>query len=66
MREKRGFDLMPGTVLAGDGVVFETRQPDVTDPDRDGIDTKAFVNRKGFYGVVAQGIYIFSTCLTCF
>jgi hypothetical protein len=45
MVRKRSHDLMPGTVLAGDGLVIQIKEP--SDSDRGGLDVAAFRNRKG-------------------
>jgi hypothetical protein len=52
MKAKRHADLMPGTLLAGDGLVIHIEAP--TAADREGMDLAAFRNRKGCYGLIAQ------------
>jgi hypothetical protein len=49
---KRGIDLMPGTFLAGDGVVIQIACPSVA--DRAGLDLTAYRNRKGYFGLIVQ------------
>ena len=49
---KRGVDLMPGTFLAGDGLVIQNISP--SEKDRCGLDLAAYRNRKGFYGLIVQ------------
>ena len=51
-KSKKGFDIMPGTILAGDGLVIEIKAP--TDNDRREIDMAKYKNRKGFFGVIVQ------------
>jgi hypothetical protein len=55
-RLERGFmdickDKLPGTVAAGDGVVFKIRKPTVREADED---VRSFFNRKGYYGFSMQ------------
>ena len=50
--QKFGFDLMPGTVLAGDGLVIEIEAP--PKKYRENIDLANFRNRHGYYAVVCQ------------
>jgi len=52
MRAKRHADLMPGTLLAGDGLVVHIEAP--TAKDREGLDLTVFRNRKGCYGLIVQ------------
>jgi hypothetical protein len=50
--DKRGFDLMPGTIAAGDGIAVKTIKP--TDEDRGNIPLSAFKNRKGYFALIVQ------------
>lgn len=52
MMEKRLFDILPGTVLAGDGLAIPIVAPD--EKDRGGLDLSKFRNRKGFYALIVQ------------
>jgi hypothetical protein len=47
-----GFDKMPGTVLAVDGLVIHIRKP--SKEDLKGRETGQFYNRKGKYGLIVQ------------
>jgi hypothetical protein len=49
---KYGLDVMPGTVLAGDGLVVEISAPPLN--CRGNIDLSNFRNRHGYYAVVCQ------------
>lgn len=52
--DKRCWNLMPGTVLAGDGLCVEIKVPSVSDPGAQGLDRTTFYNRKGFHALVVQ------------
>jgi hypothetical protein len=52
MEDGRGFDLMKGTILAGDGLVVQIQA--VAEEDRRGLDINAFRNRKGYTGIIVQ------------
>jgi hypothetical protein len=52
MTKRKGFSLMRGTILAGDGLVVKIRDPTVE--DRKGLEVAAFRNRKGYFGVIVQ------------
>ena len=52
MLKKKNADLMPGTILAGDGLVVHIEAPN--DKDREGMDIAAFRNRKACFGLICQ------------
>ena len=53
---KNGHVLLPGTILAGDGLVIRIRMPSLKDRESDsGLPTAVFMNRKGFPGLIVQG-----------
>ncbi len=49
---KKGSVLMEGTVLAGDGIVYQCHE--FTEKDRGDLPHGCFMNRKGFSGLIAQ------------
>jgi hypothetical protein len=48
----KGGDLLPGTTLAGDGLAIPIRLP--PEKERKNIEAKKFMNRKGFFALIAQ------------
>lgn len=55
LHEKRGCDLMQGTILAGDGLVVAINSPSTFDLVSSKVrDVTNFRNRKGCFAVVAQ------------
>ena len=49
----KNIDTLPGTIFAGDGLVIQMNAVRVK--DLGGLDLARFRNRKGFFGVIAQG-----------
>jgi hypothetical protein len=52
--KSRGHNVMPGTVLAGDGLCVEIKCPTKSDPGAQGLNLASFYNRKGFHALVVQ------------
>lgn len=52
MINAKGTDLMPGTILAGDGLVVQIQAP--CESDRDGGDLAGYRNRKGYFALIVQ------------
>eukprot|EP00602_Paraphysomonas_sp_CaronLab_P012283 CAMPEP_0185042836 /NCGR_PEP_ID=MMETSP1103-20130426/42581_1 /TAXON_ID=36769 /ORGANISM="Paraphysomonas bandaiensis, Strain Caron Lab Isolate" /LENGTH=363 /DNA_ID=CAMNT_0027582967 /DNA_START=56 /DNA_END=1144 /DNA_ORIENTATION=- len=50
--KKRGLDVFPGTILAGDGLVIPINS--VRKEDLRGLDLVSFRNRKGCFGLIVQ------------
>lgn len=49
-RDRYGVEMTPGLLMAGDGIVFEIKQPTSSADCNPNI----YYNRKGFFGLVAQ------------
>jgi len=49
---KHGFSTMPGTLLAGDGLVIQINAPTKADLDRRGISIEKFRNRKCCFAII--------------
>jgi hypothetical protein len=54
MIKARSWDLMKGTILAGDGLVIQTEGLSAAELLANGLDDLAFRNRKGYFGLIVQ------------